>query len=338
MTKFSVQNRLIWIDYAKFIGIYLVIIGHTPLNSSIINFIYTFHMPLFFLISGYLHKQFSIGVIKHNIKSLLIPYILLYIIYWIYPILKSIFTYTFSIQDIILKPFWGMCIGNGYSGSFYTIFIVSLYFLIALFWMRIMYHYFSYLSATLKILIIFSCFLFIYVRQLFHWDFYFSIDCAIMAFPFYALGGYLKLKQISISELNKRKKIFLFFACLCTTLIACKENGRTDINHCIYGNNIFIFYLAGICGSFMVIILSSLGKKLRFVEIISKGTILILAYGSVFVAFYDKLLPDTTFFNNYKYLFIGGIALCSMYPLIIIILKYFPILMGKYNHSQSTHK
>ena len=46
-----------WIDWSKSIGIYLVVLGHCSFfNKDIEGFIYTFHMPLFFMISGYLYK------------------------------------------------------------------------------------------------------------------------------------------------------------------------------------------------------------------------------------------------------------------------------------------
>lgn len=59
------HGRIIWIDYAKGVGIFLVVLGHTlrGLNSSQIitdgpafrfidSSIYSFHMPLFFFLSG----------------------------------------------------------------------------------------------------------------------------------------------------------------------------------------------------------------------------------------------------------------------------------------------
>ncbi len=61
----SMQRRLYWVDYAKGIGILLVVVGHILrglVNSSILqtttllnfvdSWIYAFHMPLFFFISG----------------------------------------------------------------------------------------------------------------------------------------------------------------------------------------------------------------------------------------------------------------------------------------------
>lgn len=50
------KNRLEELDIARGIGILLVIMGHLYSQSSTLNniqkFVYTFHMPLFFIIAG----------------------------------------------------------------------------------------------------------------------------------------------------------------------------------------------------------------------------------------------------------------------------------------------
>lgn len=56
--KSSPTTRLTWVDIAKGLAIILVIIGHTaPFGSIARNTIFSFHMPLFFLLSGYCTKQ-----------------------------------------------------------------------------------------------------------------------------------------------------------------------------------------------------------------------------------------------------------------------------------------
>ena len=55
------ENRILWVDAARGIGMMLVVLGHAisdttmdnPLLSRLFYFIYSFHMPLFFFISGY---------------------------------------------------------------------------------------------------------------------------------------------------------------------------------------------------------------------------------------------------------------------------------------------
>ena len=51
------KKRIEWIDVAKGIAIILVMIGHyVSFGSQIRNFIFAFHMPLFFILSGYTFK------------------------------------------------------------------------------------------------------------------------------------------------------------------------------------------------------------------------------------------------------------------------------------------
>lgn len=70
------------IDFLKGIAIFSVVLAHCwLLDREIFHFIYSFHMPLFFCISGYLfsakkkYKDFLVG----KIKNLIIPYILFFV-------------------------------------------------------------------------------------------------------------------------------------------------------------------------------------------------------------------------------------------------------------------
>jgi acyltransferase len=47
-------SRYPWIDHLKALGIFLVVVGHTALPETVHRWIYAFHMPLFFMISGFL--------------------------------------------------------------------------------------------------------------------------------------------------------------------------------------------------------------------------------------------------------------------------------------------
>jgi fucose 4-O-acetylase-like acetyltransferase len=49
------NQRIEWIDVAKGIGIFLVIVGHLISHDNfnlLADYIYSFHMPLFFFLSG----------------------------------------------------------------------------------------------------------------------------------------------------------------------------------------------------------------------------------------------------------------------------------------------
>lgn len=61
------NKHLYWIDFAKVIGLYLMVLGHGNMVSDDLRcYIYSFHMPLFFVISGLFAKDYieRIPVIK----------------------------------------------------------------------------------------------------------------------------------------------------------------------------------------------------------------------------------------------------------------------------------
>lgn len=73
------SKRYDWIDALKGFGAILVILGHLNPAMPIEQYIYSFHMPLFFFISGMLKKkqeQPLLSFIKKKAKSLLIPLIM----------------------------------------------------------------------------------------------------------------------------------------------------------------------------------------------------------------------------------------------------------------------
>lgn len=74
-----INKRINWIDQLKTMAIFFVLWGHFGYSDDFkTSLIYSFHMPLFFIISGFLfkpHKQSLTMSIKENFKSLGIPYL-----------------------------------------------------------------------------------------------------------------------------------------------------------------------------------------------------------------------------------------------------------------------
>lgn len=72
-------NRFAWADYLKVFGTLCVLLGHCNLQGeAITQWIFSFHMPLFFLISGFLYKPTGLKLcFVKSLKTLLLPYVLL---------------------------------------------------------------------------------------------------------------------------------------------------------------------------------------------------------------------------------------------------------------------
>lgn len=77
------KKRIEWIDVAKGIGMIFVQMGHTYFPDIIINWLYSFHMPLFFFLSGVTYRGGRYNFKEYffrKIKTILIPYVLFCII------------------------------------------------------------------------------------------------------------------------------------------------------------------------------------------------------------------------------------------------------------------
>lgn len=72
-------KRLDWIDIAKGIAIILVIVGHTvPNPSPLRHAIFSFHMPVFFILAGYTFRPKPWReLVSGSVSRLLVPYVVL---------------------------------------------------------------------------------------------------------------------------------------------------------------------------------------------------------------------------------------------------------------------
>ena len=138
------QNRIHWIDYAKGIGIFLVVLGHVcrgaklssilapSIAHSIDRWIYAFHMPIFFFVCGLLIQPAASKPLKDfiidKLKTIAYPYFVWSIIQGV--LVLTAFKYTNSsmslsyILQIIYQPiliFW----------FFYVLFIILIFYKIA---------------------------------------------------------------------------------------------------------------------------------------------------------------------------------------------------------------
>ena len=75
------NKRITYLDMARGMGMILVVMGHVEyMNMTLLQYIYAFHMPLFFLISGILiwekreeEKNFIV-LVKNKLRSIMLPY------------------------------------------------------------------------------------------------------------------------------------------------------------------------------------------------------------------------------------------------------------------------
>lgn len=132
------QKRIEYIDGIKAFAIILVIIGHCYWKNSILGLtqvIYSFHMPLFFIISGFFVKSRRFKEsICYSFHAYLIPYLYASLIIGIMYLLDN------DIKNVLLSVIF--CSGNPIQFLGHNILPVGpIWFLTALFWSNVINSY-----------------------------------------------------------------------------------------------------------------------------------------------------------------------------------------------------
>ena len=139
----SARKRIEYVDVAKGIAILCVVAGHTfaayDPGSLQNKFIYSFHMPLFFILSGFFYKpqEFKKAFWK-KVKSLLVPYFVINALRCLVALYQSGF------ENMLTGYFFPALYGNGSTPkialSLFDVKIVGMtWFLMALFMCQVMY-------------------------------------------------------------------------------------------------------------------------------------------------------------------------------------------------------
>ena len=262
--------RVEWIDKAKGIGILLVILGHTFCPESISFWLYSFHIPLFFFLSGYVFKIKTLNFptfVKNKITSLLIPAFFMEIIIIIYSYVESlIFNTNYSIN--LLSRILGIFIQRrGGVLSF------GPWFLICLFTVQIlMYFLLKYFRSDLKLLsvgVICSLLGYAYcslIGIILPW----TVDVSLIAILFFIIGYLIKKNEFKFETLFKLKYLWTYaFISLSITFIQYFQ-GFTKID--MYANKYseYVFFIIGSLSGILIII--TLVKNLSLVgELIHIG-------------------------------------------------------------------
>lgn len=115
-------GRILCLDYARIIVAVLVIYGHITTRASVENvYIYAFHMPFFFLVSGMLHKYDGTIQWKKYTRSLLVPLLFFNILVWL--IMVPLTYYCVKNGIVNYESKMGINYNNTLSVAFYDSFV-----------------------------------------------------------------------------------------------------------------------------------------------------------------------------------------------------------------------
>ena len=332
-----ITNRLNWIDWAKALAITFVVYGHIPAEKGdfIHSYITSFHMPLFFFISGFLTKKeyMSKTTLKKYWHTLIIPYLLYNVIFYPYWAIRFTIDHPTTEWFDFIKPIIGTIMlqlklpFTDYLNGV-TWFISSLLVMKIILSICNKYKIGNYII----IFLIIATGLFYIVNEFYLFVSTLTPVSFIKCFPFFFLGYYCRQKEL-ISEKSKKSDIAFCILCLIIGVITYAFI-RQKYSIPLYGISYWIMCTSSI-GGFLSLCKLLDGFKLMIIENISIGTIVIMGLHWMFIG--------TTNYAILKLLHLKGgityppfivfllalIFVALEYPIILLFKNNFPFLLGK---------
>lgn len=267
--------RKTYIDVLKGIGIFYVVLGHITNIGELREYIWNFHMPLFFAISGFLYNADKYpgfkGFFKSRVKSIYIPYVLFFLITFLYWVVieRKFRGGEYSILHQFLGLFYGTVEGN------HMYFNCALWFLPCLFSVELMFYFVSKINNNIGIfaLLVLSFAIGTLLVQNDLKVLPLGLHTAFFAIIFYGIGYISKNLEPGFINLSITLKIILLIGSLFVQIWILKTK------HFISIDKATINYIAiALIGIVFYMTLSLLIKKSRILEYLGKNSLIILGF------------------------------------------------------------
>lgn len=328
----NTANRIYWLDNLKAIAIFLVIFGHFVDNHMMKNYVYSFHMELFFFVSGIFHssrysfKQTSIN----KFKNLLIPYFIFSLLNFILIVLRRQYGNTPDLSYTLQEKFIAILTWNQFwfLGVLYV--VVLLFYFIA-----------PKLNSTRKLLIFAAIASLIHYIMKAHFDpwLHENLPKVFSAIVFYGVGFYLRdwLKdQHATNKVFGNIGIMLIILVINMTAFYLAYDPNRFININFYHNYLY-FYAMGFSGILLACFLARHIREHAIFNFIGANTILIYLMEGYPPAITKRLMNYLFEVDNFTdtpvsyALLYSAITLIILTPFIIIINRYLPFMAGRFN-------
>lgn len=348
------KKRIYYLDIAKGIGVFLMVLGHVPdLTIPARQFVTSFHMPLFFVISGILMNATNeterdmAEIRQRKWRSIMVPY------------------FVFSVLSLLVEAFCTGVLKNGLWEIFWEHLFATVclsgasvfWFLPALFFGEMIFvsirkkasepvcgiavavtavlAYFAHVGEN-RLQAEFgasACYPYLHL-------FLNGFLRVFFAAAFVAVGyfGFRLLQKLTDGVLwNLLSAVFL----MALTLLVSHVNGVTDMNYMVY-NNILLYLVTSVCGSFGIILLCRALEKwhhippLRVCMYYGRNSLIVMMTHAPFYIMY--IAARVTYGINNHIVPLGQVLLCLLMVCLVLFIEIavievinrrFPFLLGR---------
>lgn len=329
------MKRKAWLDYLKCIAMFMVVVYHTPprYNNAHEAALFNMGAPVFFFAAGYLfniaRQQNFLAFLRHRARQILVPYTTFFIIFyalWLVvgrrmagpeelniDTLTPLWQFIQGTPDVVLGPFW---------------------FLAALFTMQLIYYPIKkYLTGYWPLVVALLLSLSLLVMPDVPWFRYWNLDKALLYMPIYALGNCCR-PQVEIFDFKKPlpSVMWLLQAALgLGFLIIAPLTINRDVAYVLAPEAVIL--VLPLYTALCKWLESSFGTN-RFVQTVAITGITYLALQNYLIGIIKivvgRIVGPGAFDDNILLkVVIALIVMVVLYPLVLIVERYFPFLLGK---------
>lgn len=249
------SKRIDWIDTLKGIGIFYVTFAHLNPAMPIEKHIYSFHMFLFFFVSGYLFRrkpEVTVAAMTgRKAKSLLLPFL-----FWDLAAAAFSLLFDADTSDLLRQMFLidGEIVWNR-----------PIWFLLTLFLVEVLFFFYDrWMPEQKAVRLIFpaACLVLSYLIRS---DVHLKLGIVPIACFYYWLG-YVARQTNLMQKLQPRRYLWLALF-MVMNLIASQFNVRVSVIGCIYGS-FKLFLIAGVSGVLLYAILANMIDRTQFAALL----------------------------------------------------------------------
>lgn len=323
----KIKTRIEWIDVAKGISIILVVLGHTGFNGYLSDWLRSFRMPLFFIVSGMLFNYTKypnlFDFLKRRRTTILRPYV--------------IFSLTVFVWLSLLNTTYHPLVSELYSGWInYALWFIPVLVLAQMLYYMIRKYAPSKIWTMVGIIM--SAFLG-YLCSRYDLKFWFKIEVVFTACLFYGIGNLFKTQLVYFFE--SAKTYLVYFIMVCSFIISFVTSILTEPKMDLCSNilgDVFFSYTASIFGTLFMICFSKilcqsiLKVPQLFVDCFKytgRNSYVILAYHQAISSTLIALFLPLGVASSISSICRHGLLWVSLVCIIYFLNNYMPWVLGK---------
>ena len=335
------MKRIEWIDFAKSLMIFFIVLLHTHCNSVMVTMLNAIVMPMFFFMSGFLfslkRNPSYFRFVYKRFRQLVVPYLWINLVaYFIWLLILRKYGNDAAESVEWYSPLLGITFGIPSE----LIHDIPLWSLLCFFIVEIIFYpLYKWVNKSLLISIFFIVIAginnHIFGDNMKQWPLCLAPLPASMAF--YSFGFYMRNNNYEIVK----QKIGNYFVLLLLLLYVIASNMNVFTSFFTgYLGNYPLYLLSAFAGCFFIvqlcIIISNKIGDLKIIQFISNGTLLICGFHLLTLAFIKGILLFVFKIEPFNLTdnLLGGIlfalgAYVLCFPIIYIVRTYFKPLVDK---------